>query len=289
MQNPAQQAEHFREDVAYGSKIGLHCKNGLILHKFQIALSRYFIHLSYSGKNYHGWQVQENTPATVQQVLQEAMRKLLQENIEVTGCGRTDTGVHAADFYAHFDSAKENLHHAGSNCVYKLNKMVPEDIAILAVLAVKENANARFDAISRSYEYRINRFKDPFANDFSWYRYGALDIEKMNRAAAFLLSVNDFTSFSKVHTQVKTNNCRLKEALWLEEGNRLVFKITADRFLRNMVRAIVGTLLEVGQGRMNMEELKRIVENKNRSDAGFSVPAHGLHLTKVVYPAELFN
>ncbi|MFL5753631.1 MAG: tRNA pseudouridine(38-40) synthase TruA [Bacteroidia bacterium] len=252
-------------------------------------MPRYFIHLSYSGKNYHGWQVQENTPDTVQHVLQEALGKLLREKIEVTGCGRTDTGVHAEDFYAHFDSSLNDLHTEANKCTYKLNKMLPEDIGILKILQVSDNANARFDALSRSYEYRIHKVKNPFLNDFSWYRYGTLNIQRMNEAAELLIHTSDFTSFSKLNTQVKTNTCRVKEALWVEKGDRLIFKITADRFLRNMVRAIVGTLLEVGQEKITVSDVSRIIENKDRSDAGFSVPAHGLHLTKVSYPEELFK
>lgn len=246
-------------------------------------MSRYFIQLSYFGKHYHGWQVQENESCTIQQCLQDKLGMLLQENIEITGCGRTDTGVHAEDYYAHFDSAKEDLSSDGK-WLYRFNKILPEDIAIKKILEVKPTAHARFDAISRTYEYRIHQIKNAFINDFSLYHYGNLNIEEMNRAANLLLEVEDFTSFSKVNTQVKNNNCKVTEAVWLKTTNdKLIFKISANRFLRNMVRAIVGTLLEVGSGKLSFEEFKKIIESKNRSNAGFSVAAHGLYLTQVEY------
>ncbi len=246
-------------------------------------MARYFIQLSYFGKHYHGWQVQENEACTVQQVVQDKLSILLQEKIDITGCGRTDTGVHAEDYFAHFDSVKEGLGD-DDKYLYRFNKILPEDIAIHKLFRVKDNAHARFDATSRTYQYRIHKNKNAFLSNFSLHRYGDLNIEAMNHAAALLLNTKDFTSFSKTNTQVKTNNCKVSEAFWFTAGeDKFIFKITADRFLRNMVRAIVGTLLEVGSNKLSPEEFKTIIESKNRSNAGLSVAAHGLYLTRVEY------
>ena len=253
-------------------------------------MPRYFIQLAYNGTNYNGWQVQDNTPNTVQQILNEKLSMIIGHPVEVVGCGRTDTGVHARDYYAHFDSEKTDLHQPGTNYVYKLNKVLPFQIAVSKIILVKDNASARFDAQLRTYEYLVHTFKNPFLFDGSLYVFGDINFEAMNEAAAYLLTVTDFTSFSKVNTQARTNNCNIIFAQWLKQNDHeYVFKITANRFLRNMVRAIVGTLLEVGKGKITFEEFKTIVSDKNRSNAGMSVPAHALYLTQVRYPETIGN
>jgi tRNA pseudouridine38-40 synthase len=253
-------------------------------------MPRYFIQLAYNGANYNGWQEQDNTPHTVQQVIREKLSMILGEAIEITGCGRTDTGVHAKDYYAHFDSEKNDLHLLSSNCVYKLNKVLPYEIAVKQIYAVKPEASARFDAEWRSYDYYIHRQKDPFLFNTSMYVFGELDFDLMNAAAAHLLTVIDFTSFSKVNTQTFTNNCTVTEARWEKlNDHEYVFRITANRFLRNMVRAIVGTLLEAGRGKLSIDQFKAICESKNRSEAGMSAPGHALYLTHIHYPETIFN
>ncbi|MEE4255571.1 MAG: tRNA pseudouridine(38-40) synthase TruA [Bacteroidales bacterium] len=246
-------------------------------------LNRYFIKLSYNGKAYHGWQRQENA-ATVQQVLEEAIATIFEESIDITGAGRTDTGVHATEYYAHFDSENVYSEQELQDKVFKLNSFLPTDIYVFGIFGVDPELHARFSAHSRKYEYHITRRKDPFRRDLAWFVHGPLEIEMMNSAASVLMDYHDFTSFSKLHTQVKTNNCRIMEAYWEEQGHLLVFNIKADRFLRNMVRAIVGTLLDVGRGKISLEEFKAIIEAKDRSEAGLSVPAHGLYLVKIEYP-----
>ena len=244
-------------------------------------MHRYFIQLSYNGKNYHGWQIQPNA-ITVQEVLNKKLSVILSEKINLVGAGRTDAGVHSEYFIAHFDSEKSQLHN-DDNLIFKINRFLPVDIAVHKIIAVKNEAHARFDAISRTYEYRISTLKEPLLTDFSYYFYGEPDIEAMNQAALRLFDFNDFTSFSKLHTDTKTNNCRILEAKFHYEKKLLIFTITADRFLRNMVRAIVGTLLEVGLHKMKVAEFVRIIESKNRSNAGFSVPPQGLFLTNINY------
>lgn len=249
-------------------------------------MSRFFIFIQYKGTNYHGWQNQPNA-VTVQQVLEEKLSVLLREKIETTGCGRTDTGVHASEFAAHFDT-DNLLPEASAHFLYKINSLLPYDISVYNLLKVKPQAHARFDAISRTYEYHISTTKDPFAREFSYFYPWELNIPLMNDAAAKLKEYTDFTSFSKLHTDVKTNNCKIIEAFWAAEGSKLIFTITADRFLRNMVRAIVGTLIEVGKGKISIPDLSNILEKKNRSEAGISVPAHGLFLKKIKYPESIF-
>jgi tRNA pseudouridine38-40 synthase len=251
-------------------------------------MPRYFIQLSYKGTAYHGWQVQENTRSTVQQVLNEMLSRLLNQEVSVTGCGRTDTGVHAKDFYAHFDASTDLLADH-DKWVFRFNNALPEDIAIHKILKVKGHANSRFDAVSRTYEYRITKKKDPFQPDEAWFLYGSLDVNEMNKASAILFDHTDFSSFSKSNTQSFTNNCKMYKAYWKEEQDMLIFTISADRFLRNMVRAIVGTVTEVGKGKMDIAEFKKVIESKDRSNAGFSVPACGLYLIKVEYPEGYFN
>lgn len=252
-------------------------------------MPRYFIQLSYNGTSYNGWQVQDNTKLTIQHILQENLSIIFSEPIELVGCGRTDAGVSAKDYFAHFDCQKTDLHKADTNYIYKLNKILPFEIAIKNIYLVNDKASARFDAQFRTYEYHIHTYKNPFLFQSSLFVYGNLNIALMNEAANFLLSVIDFTSFSKVNTQTKTNDCNVIFAQWIKlNEHEFVFKITANRFLRNMVRAIVGTLLEVGKGKITLEDFKTIIENKNRSDAGMSVNAHALYLTEITYPHSIF-
>lgn len=248
-------------------------------------MQRYFIQLAYKGTNYHGWQIQDNAP-TVQAELNKTLSILLNQSIETIGCGRTDTGVHASDYYAHFDSIEIN---DIDQLIYKLNKFLSKDIAVYKIFKVNNDANARFDAIERTYNYYITKRKDPFLTDSAYYYYGNLDINEMNKAAEILLSYKDFEAFSKSNTQVNNYICHIAYAKWTEKNDVLNFEITANRFLRNMVRAIVGTLLEVGKGTMNLEEFKQVIESKNRSNAGFSVPAHALFLSNIKYPQSIFN
>ena len=241
---------------------------------------RFFITLSYDGTRYHGWQIQPNGDS-VQQCLQEALSTLLCKPVEVVGAGRTDTGVHARMMVAHFDW-EETID--GKQLAYKLNKLLPGDIAVQEVRQVEDDMHARFSATSRAYHYFIHTRKDPFLQAYSWQIPFALDFEKMNEAAKVLLEYKDFTSFSKVNTDTKTNLCDLKEAFWEEvEPGQWRFTITANRFLRNMVRAIVGTLVEVGRGRISIEEMRHIIEAKDRCQAGESVPGKALFLVDIKY------
>lgn len=242
---------------------------------------RYFLKLAYRGTAYHGWQVQDNAH-TVQAELNQKISILLGEDINVVGCGRTDTGVHAREFYAHFDNAFP-IPFKPDDFVFKLNRFLPNDIAIYDVRKVPGDLHARFSAVSRTYRYYISQIKDPFLRDLSIEYTGVLNLEAMQEAASYLKNYTDFTSFSKLHTQTATNNCKIKEAFWVKEDSQLIFTITADRFLRNMVRAIVGTLLEIGKGKIPASVMKQIIESRDRSKAGFSVPAQGLFLEKIVY------
>lgn len=252
-----------------------------------MSMYRYFLQLTYNGTAYNGWQIQDNTPNTIQQVLTERITNLLGEHIELVGCGRTDTGVHAKKYVAHFDSNKHDLHINSSNWLYKMNKVLPEDIAIQYIIPVANNANARFDAVSRTYQYHIHTKKNPFLLNRSYYLYGALDLDLMNDAAQRLFHFSDFSAFSKSNTQVKTNKCIILHAKWHKEEDAIVFTISANRFLRNMVRAIVGTLLDVGRKKIAITDFEIIIKNKNRSNAGYSVPAGGLYLVDVVYPERI--
>ena len=244
---------------------------------------RYFITLSYDGTRYHGWQIQPNGDS-IQQRLQEALSTLLRQPIEVVGAGRTDTGVHAKMMVAHFDSTPPLGGDRGGLLVYKLNRLLPPDIAVQDVRQVSDDVHARFSAISRTYHYFIHTYKDPFLQAYSWQVPYKLDFEKMNEAAQVLLEYKDFTSFSKVGTDVKTNLCDIKEAYWKEVApGQWRFTITANRFLRNMVRAIVGTLVEVGRGRISIEDVRHIIEAKDRCSAGESVPGKGLFLVNIKY------
>ena len=246
---------------------------------------RYFIELSYHGKHYHGWQKQANE-ISVQETIEKALSILLKEKISVIGCGRTDAGVHARQFFLHFDIEKQL---DKEKLKYKLNSFLPEDIGIFQVLGVNDEAHARFNAISRSYQYRISLDKNVFENDLSLYIYQTdLNTKKMDEAAALLMNYTDFKCFSRSKTDVKTYDCKIIEAYWKTDGQHLEFFITANRFLRNMVRAIVGTLLEVGKGRMTLDEFKNVIESRDRERAGASVKAKGLYLTRVIYPDSIF-
>ncbi len=241
---------------------------------------RFFIDLSYKGAAYHGWQNQPNA-TTVQEVLEHAISTLLGEAIKIVGAGRTDTGVHALQMIAHFNY-DENID--AEQLVYKLNAFLPPDISIRSVKQVNVEAHARFDALSRAYKYYVHQKKDPFKIDSSYYFKSDLDIDKMNHASNLLLGHKNFKCFSRTHTDVKTYNCDVKTAIWERNGDHLVFTIEADRFLRNMVRAIVGTMLEIGQGKMTEKEFRSVLDSQDRSKAGPSAPAHGLFLTRIDYP-----
>lgn len=247
---------------------------------------RYFLELSYKGTHYHGWQYQPNA-ISVQEMINDGLSKLLKEKINVMGAGRTDAGVHASQMYAHFDI---HVPFDEEVILFKLNSYLPEDIVVYAIFKVSNKAHTRFDAISRSYEYRIYLGRDPFILDTSWQFYiRTLDVEKMNEAARELLKHRDFKCFSRSKTDVNTYNCEISEAIWVIDGNNLTFKISADRFLRNMVRAIVGTLVNVGLGKTSLEQFKEIIESRDRTKAGTSVPAKALFLTQVKYPESIFN
>jgi tRNA pseudouridine38-40 synthase len=246
---------------------------------------RYFVAFSYFGQAYHGWQRQPNA-LTVQELMEESLSTLLKSPLSLVGAGRTDAGVHAKVMYAHFDFEEiRNL----TELTYRLNAFLPEDIAIQKILVVPDNAHARFDALERTYEYWIVQKKNPFYKDTAHYIKQPLDIPAMNKAASILLEYDDFECFSKSNTDVKTYRCKIKSAIWNSEEDKLVFSITADRFLRNMVRAVVGTLLDVGFGKKTTEDVKTIIKNKDRSAAGASVPAKGLYLTKVSYPSTILE
>lgn len=244
-------------------------------------LKRYFLKLTYNGANYCGWQEQPHAPS-VQGTVESVLQRLFGFPIKLVGCGRTDAGVHASCYFAHVDLV---LPFSEEQLVYKLNKMLPNDIAVDTVILVPDDAHARFDATERSYNYFIHQNKNPFITEFSWYYPHKLDIDAMNSAARLLVGKKDFTSFSKLHTDVKTNICDLTYASCkLTNEGGLVFEITANRFLRNMVRAVVGTLIDVGKGKLSPEDILIVLAAKNRSRAGVSVPAHGLFLSRIKYP-----
>lgn len=244
---------------------------------------RYFLRCSFFGKHYHGWQRQPSD-LSVQEVLEDCLGKLLGSTVEIVGAGRTDAGVHARVMYAHFDWTG-NL---PVELIHRLNAFLPGDIAVQQIFPVQPEAHARFDALSRTYQYFVVQQKDPFSEDTAFYQNRPLDFMLMNQAAAFLLDFEDFKAFSKSRTDVKTYLCNITHARWQEEGAYQVFTITADRFLRNMVRAIVGTLLEVGKGNLSPEDVKTIIKSRDRSRAGASVPAKGLYLTGILYPEHIY-
>ena len=247
-------------------------------------MPRYFLHLAYNGADYHGWQSQPNA-ITVQETVEKALSRVLRRQVAIVGAGRTDTGVNARSMYAHFDVDNEIAD--PQRLISALNSLVGRDIAIYGIRRVADGAHARFDAVARTYKYFVTTRKSPFDYRFAWNPPYRLDVDAMNAAAARLADYIDFTSFSKLHTDVATNNCRIYEARWTAEGDRLTFTIKADRFLRNMVRAIVGTLVDVGRGKTSVDEFCRIIERKDRCAAGASVPGNALFLWQVDYPYEV--
>ncbi|RZS96067.1 tRNA pseudouridine(38-40) synthase TruA [Cecembia calidifontis] len=246
--------------------------------------NRYFLELGYKGTHYHGWQIQQNAH-TVQAELEKAISTILGVPTGIMGSGRTDTGVHASKQFAHFDTIEELI---ADEFLKKLNGILPKDIAGYSLRKVHEEAHTRFDAIWRSYVYRISLRKDPFEQESAWQLFKKPDIQVMNEAASLLLEHEDFQCFSKVKTDVNTFHCKIKEAYWEQKGQLLLFHITANRFLRGMVRAIVGTLIEVGTFKITVEEFQRILESKNRNEAKAAAPAHGLFLCDITYPDNLF-
>lgn len=248
---------------------------------------RYFLELRYNGGAYCGWQRQPDAP-TVQQTLEQALSTLLREPVEATGAGRTDTGVNASYYVAHFDAAHPVAD--PQQLLRKLNFMLPGDIAVDSLTPVADGAHARFDACEREYRYFLEPHKNPFTRHASWQYYVPLDVARMNEAAAMLLEFDDFTSFAKLNSNNKTNRCRIMRADWTADGEGLLcFTIRADRFLRNMVRAVVGTLVDVGRGRYTPEEFRAIVASRDLSRSSAGAPAQGLFLCDVRYPAEVFE
>ena len=245
---------------------------------------RYFIDISYRGTNFHGWQIQPNA-VTIQEELEKAFSTILREEIKITASGRTDAGVHASQQIVHLDTNSEI---DNEQFEFKINSFIHSDFSVNSIRKVKDDAHARFDAIERTYHYYIHKKKSPFNTGLSWYNRKLLDIELMNKAAAFLLNYEDFTSFSKVNTDTPHNLCDIKYAHWEVKENQLIFTITANRFLRGMVRAIVGTLVEVGIGKITLDDFKQIIEKKDRKEASSNAPSEGLFLAKISYPEELF-
>lgn len=248
---------------------------------------RYFIHLSYLGTSFHGWQIQPNAHS-VQQELESALSKLLTEEIKVTGAGRTDTGVHASSYVAHFDSDKREKI-VTRNFIYHLNAILSKDVAVESIREVVEDASARFSAQEREYKYYITTHKDPFSRGQAYFVPYPLDIKRMNEAAAKILEYNDFTSFAKLHTDTLNNLCTVTAAYFEQDGNRITFTIRANRFLRNMVRAIVGTLLNVGSGKISVAQFCEIIEQQDRGKAGSSADPSGLFLTDIKYPTDIYK
>lgn len=246
---------------------------------------RYFIRLAYNGAPFCGWQIQPNG-TSVQGELERAFSLILNEEIAIIGCGRTDAGVNARNFYAHFDSLQIFSHEELIHLVHRINRFLPKEIVIFEIFPVNNDLHARFSATERTYKYYISRQKNPFDTQFAYPLYIPLDISLMNEAANYLLTVEDFTSFSKLHTQTHTNICNVTKALWHQTDNQLIFEISANRFLRNMVRAVVGTLLWVGNGKITLKQFKEIIAAKNRCKAGFSVPANALFLEDIRYNFE---
>lgn len=247
-------------------------------------LLRYFLELAYHGEAYHGWQRQPQE-ISVQQEVEEALEQLLGRPTQVLGAGRTDAGVHARQMYAHLDVATR----LPEKIDYKLNAVLPRDIAINGIYEVPPEAHARFDALKRTYEYHIVQYKDPFQLNTACFIKHELDLEQMNRAAKILLEHTDFKCFSRSRTDVKTYNCEIEYAFWEKREGKLIFEIRANRFLRNMVRAIVGTLIDVGKGKIPASHMHQVIVSRDRGMAGASVPAHGLFLTRIDYPEKILK
>lgn len=248
---------------------------------------RYFLRLSYNGAHFHGWQYQPNA-SSVQETIEEALKILMRKDVAITGAGRTDTGVNARVMYAHLDldSPPADV----KRFLLSLNRMIGHDIAVEALIQVPDNAHARFDATQRTYKYFVANNKNPFLYPFTWQQPAQLDYKLMNEAARILIDTDDFTSFAKLHSDAKTNICKVTEAEWREELPGInVFTITADRFLRNMVRAVVGTLVDVGRGKLGIEDFQRIINMKDRCAAGVSMPSQALFLWDIKYPYPLIS
>lgn len=245
---------------------------------------RYLFEIAYNGTNYNGWQSQNNATG-VQTVVEEALSKLLRSEVKILGSGRTDTGVHCEQQFFHCDIETE---FEPQNLVLRLNALLPKDISIYSFRKVKPKASARYDAYERTYQYRITRVKNPFREGLAWHYFKPADIKTMNKAAALLLGDQDFQCFSKVKTEVNHFRCDIKSASWKASGYEMEFTITANRFLRGMVRAIVGTLLDVGSGKISVSDFQEIIKSKDRKKAGQNVPPYGLYLTKVKYPNGIF-
>ncbi len=257
----------------------------ICIHTKIVFQLRYFIELAYKGTNYHGWQVQPNA-ITVQELIHKAFSTIFRCEIEAVGAGRTDSGVHAEQQFAHMDLENEfNV----EETIYKVNAILPDDVVIYNILKTVDNAHSRFNAISRSYEYRIFLGRNPFLTKTTWQLNNKkLNIVKMNEAASILLSYTNFKCFSRSNSDVKTYDCKITRAEWIQHKEMLIFYISANRFLRNMVRAIVGTLLDVATLKTSIEEFKQIIESKDRSNAGPSAPPQGLFLTRITYPKKIF-
>ncbi len=247
---------------------------------------RFFIRFDFSGTCFHGWQIQPNAP-TVQQEMEDAISLLFGEKLQLTGAGRTDTGVHARNYLAHFEINSGTGEVEIRNLVSKLNRFLPPSIFIKEIFEVKPDIHARFSAVSRTYKYYISRTKNPFLTEFSWIYTGFLDVPSMKEAAGLLPEFHDFKCFSKTRTQTRTTECQMFESFFTEKEEMLIYHVRANRFLRNMVRAIVGTLMEVGKGKLDLNGFRNVVENGNRSDAGVSVPARGLFLEQIEYPEDI--
>jgi tRNA pseudouridine38-40 synthase len=246
---------------------------------------RYFFEISYNGSRYHGWQNQANAVG-VQQIVEDALSKLMRDKIEIVGSGRTDSGVHCAQQFFHADFKNELK---TDDLIHRLNSFLPRDIAIHSILRVKDAAHARYDARERSYQYRITLKKDPLLIGYAYHFFKPINVELMNRAAKLLIGEHDFTSFSKVKTDVNHFVCDIKKAKWQKTNDVLTFEISANRFLRGMVRAVVGTLLDVGTQKISIHDFQEIIKGKDRKKAGMNVPAEGLFLTKVKYRKGIFN
>ncbi len=245
-------------------------------------VKRYFIEIAYNGTAYHGWQIQKNA-LSVQEFVNKVLSTLCRQDIETLGCGRTDTGVHARQLFAHVDIPAD-IDVLNPQFLLSMNSMLPFDIMVKRFIKVAPDAHARFDATMRSYQYHIHFIKDPFLHNLSWLLRDKPDLALMNQAAAILMEYQDFSCFSKSNTKTLTNNCLIQRAEWVKTENGIAFHISADRFLRNMVRAIVGTLIRVGKKEMEVEDIRKVIDSKNRSVAGESVAACGLYLTEVIYP-----
>lgn len=245
---------------------------------------RYFFEIMYDGTHYSGWQNQINAVG-VQQIVEESLSKLLREKVAIVGSGRTDAGVHCKQQFFHLDTEKKVV---PEELIIRLNSFLPKDIAIGSIKPVRPDAHARYDARERSYQYWITTKKNPLLTGHAFYFFRNVDVDLMNQAASLLLGEHDFASFSKVKTDVNHFRCTIKKALWIRKGDLLIFQITANRFLRGMVRAVVGTLLDVGSKKISIKEFQAIIQSKDRKKAGMNVPAEGLYLTKVKYPAGVF-